>query len=150
MFPLLFAVYGTDNAASNWDDKKISGHKSCKSGETICQFVTWPKLGYVTLRVAVSHEKSPPCLVWCQYRSYLKESPGLNEHPLEWAPILTAEKFNERSGLNERHPQTWTGALIWKFATSAEALIQIFCKNDETRIFFSQIFFVFYNKEIFI
>ena len=29
-----------------------------------------------------------------------------------------------------------------------EALIQIVCKNDETRVFFSQMFFVFYNKEI--
>ena len=38
---------------------------------------------------------------------------------------------------------------FWKFAMSAEALIQIVCKNDETRVFFSQIFFVFYNKEIY-
>ena len=30
---------------------------------------------------------------------------------------------------------------------SAEALIQIVCKNDETRVFFSQILFVF-HKEI--
>ena len=39
-------------------------------------------------------------------------------------------------------------AFIWKFAMSAEALIQIACKNDEIRVFFSQIFFVFYNKKI--
>ena len=37
-------------------------------------------------------------------------------------------------------PETRKGALIWKFAMSAEALIQIVCKNDEARIFFSQIF----------
>ena len=67
--------------------------------------------------------------------------------PLEWAPLFTAEKFNERPGLNERPPQTKKGALIWKFSMSPEALIQIVCKNDETRVFFSQIFFVFYNKE---
>ena len=41
------------------------------------------------------------------------------------------------------------GALIWKFAMSAEALIQIVCKNDEARVLFSQIFFVFYNHEIY-
>ena len=46
-------------------------------------------------------------------------------------------------------PQTRKEALIWKFAMSAEALIQIVCKNDKTRVFFSQIFFVFYNKEIY-
>ena len=61
--------------------------------------------------------------------------------PLEWAPLFTAEKFNERP------PQTKKGALIWKFSMSPEALIQIVCKNDETRVLFSQIFFVFYNKE---
>ena len=32
---------------------------------------------------------------------------------------------------------------------SAEALIQIVCKNDETRVFSSQIFFAFYDKEIY-
>ena len=63
--------------------------------------------------------------------------------PFEWAPLSTAEKFNERP------PRTRKGALIWKFAMSEEALIQIVCKNDETRVFFSQIFFVFYNKEIY-
>ena len=46
-------------------------------------------------------------------------------------------------------PQTRKRALIWKFEMSADALIQIVCKNDETRVFFSQIFFVFYNKEIY-
>ena len=40
-------------------------------------------------------------------------------------------------------PQTKKGALISKFAMSAEAFIQIVCKNDETRVFFSQIFFDF-------
>ena len=61
--------------------------------------------------------------------------------PLEWAPLFTAEKFNERP------PHTKKGALIWKFSMSPEALIQIVYKNDETRVLFSQIFFVFYNKE---
>ena len=65
--------------------------------------------------------------------------------PFELAPLFTAEKFNECPGLNESPPQTRKGALIWKFAMSAEALIQIVCKNDETRVFFSQIFFVFYK-----
>ena len=46
-------------------------------------------------------------------------------------------------------PKTKKGVLIWKFAMSAEVLIQIICKNDKTRIFFSQIF-VYYNKEIYI
>ena len=69
--------------------------------------------------------------------------------PFEWAPFPTAEKFDERPGLNESPPQTRKGALIWKFLMSAEALIQIVCKNDERRVFFSQIFFVFYNKEIY-
>ena len=31
----------------------------------------------------------------------------------------------------------------------AETLIQIVCKNDKTRVFFSQTFFAFYNKEIY-
>ena len=66
-----------------------------------------------------------------KYRNYLKERPNLNKRP------------------SKRPPQTRKGALIWKFAISAEALIQIVCKNDETRVFFSQIFFVFYNKEIY-
>ena len=39
--------------------------------------------------------------------------------------------------------------LIWKFAMSAEALIQIVCKNDEKKVFFSKILFVFYNNEIY-
>ena len=42
------------------------------------------------------------------------------------------------------------GALTWNFAMPAEALIQIGCKNAETRVFFSQIFFVFCKKEIYI
>ena len=71
--------------------------------------------------------------------------------PFEWVPLFTAEKFNERPGLNERPPslQTRKGTFIWKSIMSAEALIQIICKNDETRVSFSQIFFVFYNKEIY-
>ena len=32
---------------------------------------------------------------------------------------------------------------------SAEALIKIVCRKDETKVFFSQIFFDFYNKEIY-
>ena len=66
-----------------------------------------------------------------KYCNYLKELPNLNKRP------------------SKRPPQTRKGALIWKFAMSVEALIQIVCKNDETRVFFSQIFFVFYNKEIY-
>ena len=69
--------------------------------------------------------------------------------PFKWAPLFTAKKFNERPGLNERPPQTRHGAIIWKFAMSTEVLIQIVCKNDRTRVFFRQIFFVFYNKEIY-
>ena len=68
--------------------------------------------------------------------------------PYEWAPLFTAEKFNEHPGLNERPPPTRKGALIWKFAMFAEALIQIVSKNDGARVFFSQMFFVFYNKKI--
>ena len=45
--------------------------------------------------------------------------------------------------------QTRKGALIWEFVMSAEALIQIVDTNNETRVFFSQIFFVFYNKEMY-
>ena len=69
--------------------------------------------------------------------------------PLELAPLFTAEKFYERPGLNEHPLQTRKGALIWKLAMSAEALIQIVCKNEETIVFFSQIFFAFYTKEIY-
>ena len=69
--------------------------------------------------------------------------------PFEWAPLLTAEKFNEGAGLNGRSPLTRKGALIWKIAMSAEVLIQIVCKNDKARAFFSQMFLVFYNKEIY-
>ena len=68
------------------------------------------------------------------HRNYLKERPSLNAE---------AEKFNE-------HPaQTRKGVLIWKLAVSAEVLIQIVYKNDETRIFFCHMFFAFYNKEIY-
>ena len=74
---------------------------------------------------------------------------GQMNAPFEWASLFTAEKFNERPTLNERPPQNKKGVHIRKFAMSAEALIQIFCKNDETRVFFSQKFFVFYNKEIY-
>ena len=66
----------------------------------------------------------------------------------EWAPFFKTEKFNEHPGLNGRSNQTTKGTLIWKFSMPAEALIQIICKNEETRVFISQIFFVFYNKEI--
>ena len=69
--------------------------------------------------------------------------------PFELAPLFTDEKSNERPGLNEHPPQTRNGALIWKFAMSVEALIRLVCKNDKARVFFSQIFFVFYNKEIY-
>ena len=58
--------------------------------------------------------------------------------PFEWAPLFTAEKSNERPSLNERPLQT-----------RKEALIQIVSKHDKTRVFFSQIFFVSYNKEIY-
>ena len=66
----------------------------------------------------------------------------------EWAVLFITEKFIERPGLNERPLQTSKGALIWKFAMSAEELIQRVCKNDVTIVFFSQIFFIFYNKDI--
>ena len=69
--------------------------------------------------------------------------------PFEWVPLFTAEKFDERPGLNEHLPQIRKGAFIWKFAMSAEALIQMVCKNDQTWVSFSQIFFDFYNKEIY-
>ena len=36
---------------------------------------------------------------------------------------------------------------LLKFAMSAEALIEIVCKNNETRVFYSEIFFVFYKKD---
>ena len=49
--------------------------------------------------------------------------------------------LKECHGLNERPPETRKGTLIWKFAMSEEALIQVVCKNDKTRVFFSQIFF---------
>ena len=68
------------------------------------------------------------------YRKYLKERPGLYEHPFELVPLFTAEKFNDHPGLNERTSQTRKGALIWKFPMYAEALNQIVCKNDETRV----------------
>ena len=71
-----------------------------------------------------------------EYRKYLKQRPGLNEHSLRMSAPLP--------------PLTRKGALIWKFAMSVEALIEIVCKNDETRVFFSQISLVFYNKEIYI
>ena len=53
---------------------------------------------------------------------------------------MGTEKFslhrNERRGVNDRPPQTRKGALISKFTVSAEALIQIVCKNDETRVIY--------------
>ena len=54
--------------------------------------------------------------------------------PFEWAPLFPAEKLNERPGLNERPLQIRKGALISKFSMSAEVLIQIVCKNNETRV----------------
>ena len=69
--------------------------------------------------------------------------------PFEWASLFTAENFNKRPDLVERTPQTRKRALIWKLAMSAEALIQIVCKNEEPRVFFSHIFFAFCNKEIY-
>ena len=69
--------------------------------------------------------------------------------PFEWAPLFTAGKFNEGPGLNERPPQTRKGTLIRKFAMSAEALIQIVSKNDQAKVFLSQILIVFCNKEIY-
>ena len=43
--------------------------------------------------------------------------------PFEWAPLFTAEKFNEHPGFNERFPQIRKGALIWKLVMSAEVPI---------------------------
>ena len=37
----------------------------------------------------------------------------------------------------------------FKNSNICEGLIQMVCKNDEIRVFLSQIFFVFYNKEIY-
>ena len=65
------------------------------------------------------------------YRNYLKERPGLNERPLR----MTTPLHNWKIQLTPR--------LKWV------PLIQIVCKNDKTRVFFSQVFFVFYNKEIY-
>ena len=69
--------------------------------------------------------------------------------PFEYAPLFTAGKFNERTDLNERPSQTRKEVLIWKFAMSPEVLIQIVCKDEETRVFFSEILFVCYDKEIY-
>ena len=69
--------------------------------------------------------------------------------PFKWVLPLIAENLNEHSSLNEHPPQKRKGVLIWKFAKFVEVFIQIVCKNDETRVFFSQIFFAFYNKEIY-
>ena len=63
--------------------------------------------------------------------------------------LSTAEKLNERPSLDELSSKIRKGVLIQKFVMSAEALIQIVCKNDEARVFFSLIFFVFYKKEIY-
>ena len=65
--------------------------------------------------------------------------------PFEWTPLFTAEKFNERP----LFPQTRKGVLNCKFAISAESLIQIVCKNYEKRVLFSEMFFFFYNNEIY-
>ena len=70
-------------------------------------------------------------------------------NPFERVPLFTAEKHNDCPDLNELPPWTRKGVLILKFAMSAEALIQIVCKNDKARVLFSQIFFVFCNKEIY-
>ena len=48
--------------------------------------------------------------------------------PFEQAPLFTAEKCNEHPVLNECPPYTRKGALIWRFAVSAKALIQIICR----------------------
>ena len=69
--------------------------------------------------------------------------------PFEWAPLFTPENSNEHPSLNKHPSQTRKGALIWNFAISAEVPIRKVYKNDETRVFFSQIFFVFYNKDIY-
>ena len=59
--------------------------------------------------------------------------------------LFTAEKINERP------PQTREGVLIWKLAMSAELLIPIVSKNDETRVFRqSDDILCFYNKEVYI
>ena len=70
-----------------------------------------------------------------------KSTPTTNDRP--------SSKFIKRLGLNEGPSKTRKGALLWKFEVSAGVLIQIVFKNDETRVFFSQIFFVFYNKKIY-
>ena len=70
-------------------------------------------------------------------------------NPFEWVPLFTAEKRNDCPDLYELPPWTRKGVLILKFTMSAEVLIQIVCKNDKITVFLSQIFFVFYIKEIY-
>ena len=85
-----------------------------------------------------------------KYRNYLKERPGLNERPLRMSASLHSWKIWWAPRFKWAPPETGKGVPIWKFAMSAEAPIQIISKNDETRVFFSQIFFVFHSKEIYI
>ena len=76
--------------------------------------------------ICICHKKT--LTIQClklSYRNYLEERPGLNERPSS-----QLKKFNERPGLNECAPQTREGRLFWKFAISAETLIQIVCKNN--------------------
>ena len=66
-----------------------------------------------------------------------KSDLALNGRSLQMSVRLHSSKIYWAPALNERPPQIREGALIWKFATSAEALSQIVCKNDETGVFFS-------------
>ena len=78
-------------------------------------------------------------------------TPAFINTPFEWAPLFTAEKFTDRPGLNEDTPPSSNherGAHL-KFEMSEEVLFQKVCKNDKTKVFFGQIFFAFYNKEIY-
>ena len=94
-------------------------------------------------------------LCWMIYRNYLKQCPRLNERPTSNEPpssqlknlMSTPVEMSARS--LSIPPQTRKGTFVWKSSMSAEAIIQIVCKNNETKVFYSQIFFVFYNTEIY-
>ena len=88
---------------------------------------------------------TPPPPLPCIRHSRMKERPGLSKRPLRMSAPLHSWKINECPSPSP--PQTRKGVLIWKSAMSAESLIQVVCKNDE--IFFSEIFFVIYNNEIY-
>ena len=82
-----------------------------------------------------------------------KSTPAFINTPFEWAPLFTAEKFNDRPGLNEDTPappllQPWKGRSfeiwnVWRGALSENL------QEWQNKSFLRQIFFAFYNKEIY-